>query len=95
MEQITEKLAILALAAGEDLIDTAKRTEDSAIIKSVRIIRCDPLVKITFKFLSAQELDLCISCSEDLFVDCCSIKSAIVSDVTSMLVEYSFGDCVL
>ena len=88
MENTIDKLAILNLTAGSDLIEAVHIMEDNLKIHLVKIVHCDPHVWFNITY-HGDTPDLYTAYFEGLQINCTDICSVIVSGTTSVLVEYS------
>ena len=90
MKNIIDKLAILNLAEGSDIIEEAKLIEPDNKINSIKIIRSEPQAIIKVKCSTSETNEaVFIQNSSDLFFDCKTITSATVDRQTSLLLEYT------
>ena len=90
MAQSIDKLAILNLAAGSELIGAVKMMEENLEVRTIKIIRSDPTAALRLVYTDKRP-EKTINCSETPIIDCEITASAILEHATTALIEYSLG----
>lgn len=89
MTTYIEKLAIIPLAAYENLIKVIRDLENIEKIKNITIVKGEPCVNLHITYTDCK-LEQYKSCDR-LFIDCSFVLSILSEENTILLVEYTVG----